>query len=61
MRGLVNSLPDKLKLPIVLYYANEFRVSEIASLLKIPAGTVMSRLHKARKIIEEGLESFYGN
>ena len=55
VRGLVDALPEKLKIPVILYYTNELSISDIATILKIPAGTVKSRLHKARKIIEKGL------
>ncbi|MCL2059851.1 MAG: RNA polymerase sigma factor [Oscillospiraceae bacterium] len=60
VRSLVDDLPEKLKLPIVLYYTNEMRIAEIASILKLPAGTVMSRLYKACKLIEKGLILKYG-
>ena len=55
VRELVDSLPEKLKVPIILFYTIEMSVSEIASTLEIPDGTVKSRLHTARKLIEEGL------
>ena len=55
VRELVESLPEKLRIPVILYYTVEMDVNEIASTLKIPAGTVKSRLFNARKIIEKGL------
>jgi RNA polymerase sigma-70 factor (ECF subfamily) len=55
VRELVESLPDKFKIPIILYYTVEMSVSDIAASLKIPHGTVKSRLFKARKLIEKGL------
>jgi len=55
VRALVNSLPDKLKLPVILFYTLDMSVPEIAVTLKIPEGTVKSRLFNARKIIERGL------
>ena len=55
VRELVDALPEKFKIPIVLYYTVELRVPEIANILKLPVGTVKSRLFKARKIIEKGL------
>ena len=55
VRELVDALPEKYKIPIILFYTIELGVSDIASVLKLPAGTVKSRLHKARKLIEEGL------
>lgn len=52
----IDMLPEKLKLPVILYYAAELSVSEIAACLKIPAGTVKSRLYKARTMLKEQLE-----
>jgi len=55
VRGLVDALPDKFKIPIVLYYTVEMSITDIGTSLKLPVGTVKSRLYKARKIIEKGL------
>jgi RNA polymerase sigma-70 factor (ECF subfamily) len=59
VRGLVDALPEKLKIPIILYYTNEMSVSDIALTLRLPAGTIKSRLFKARKLIEKGLVAEY--
>ena len=61
VRELVNCLPDKLKIPVVMYYTIEMSISEIAGTLKIPIGTVKSHLSRAREIIRKGLENEYGN
>jgi len=55
VRELVDSLSDKYKIPLILFYTMELGMSDIAELLKLPVGTVKSRLHKARKLIEKGL------
>jgi len=55
VRECVEALPEKYKIPTILFYTAELGVSEIASALKLPVGTVKSRLHKARKLVEEGL------
>jgi len=55
VRALVDALPEKYKIPIILFYTVELGVADIAAALKLPVGTVKSRLHKARKLIEEGL------
>ena len=47
---------EKYRLPIYLYYSAELSVKEIAECMKLPQGTVKSRLHKARIIIKEKLE-----
>ena len=50
MRRLVNALPEKFKQPTILFYTSELSVPDIAAALNIPAGTVKSRLFKARKL-----------
>lgn len=55
IRKLVENLPEKFKLPTILFYTVELSISDIATALNIPEGTVKSRLYKARKLIEEGL------
>ena len=44
----LDTLPEKLRLPLTLHYLEGFSVEEIARILRIPAGTVKSRLHQAR-------------
>lgn len=51
----VQSLPDKYRVVVLLHYISEMGVAEIATTLGIPAGTVKSRLHKARQLIEHKL------
>jgi RNA polymerase sigma-70 factor (ECF subfamily) len=58
-RELVNALPEKFKTPVIMYYTMEMSVPDIAAAMKIPEGTVKSRLFKARKIIEKGLEDHF--
>ena len=50
-------LPDKYRLPLCLYYGEELSVEEIAACLRIPQGTVKSRLHKGREKMREELEA----
>lgn len=52
----IKKLPQKYQILLYLYYASEFSVNEIAVCLKLPEGTVKSRLHKARKLLKEKLE-----
>jgi RNA polymerase sigma-70 factor, ECF subfamily len=46
--NFVNMLELSLKQVTVLYYYEDFSVKEIAKILKIPQGTVKSRLSRAR-------------
>jgi RNA polymerase sigma-70 factor (ECF subfamily) len=53
----IRKLDEKHKLPIVLYYIEGYSVEEIAGTLRIPSGTVKSRLSKGRKMLKDLLES----
>ena len=52
----VGSLPEKYRLPVLLFYMEELKLSEISQVLKIPEGTVKSRLYKAKKVLKKELE-----
>lgn len=56
LRGMVRELPDKYRIPILLFYMEELSLEEIAGVLHAPAGTVKSRLHRAKKILKRRLE-----
>lgn len=51
----VESLKEKYRIPVYLFYTADMSVMEIAQIIKIPEGTVKSRLHKARYILRERL------
>ena len=58
IRRLVSALPDRYKIPLVLYYSVEMGQADIADMLGIPVGTVKSRLHKGRRLVEKGLVKY---
>ncbi len=51
VRAAVEVLPLKIRQVIILYYSEQFTTKEISSILRIPKGTVLSRLHKGRKLL----------
>lgn len=53
----IQSLPKKIKVPIVLYYIEGYSVDEIKEILEIPQGTVKSRLSRGRKLLKTKLEN----
>jgi len=55
--GIVQSLNEKHRLPIILRYYHNCSIAEISQILDIPEGTVHSRLNTARKRIRSWLES----
>lgn len=44
----LKQLPDEFRIPVYLADAEGFSYAEIAEILDIPMGTVMSRIHRAR-------------
>ena len=42
-------MPENQRVILTLFYLSELEVDEIAALLKLPSGTVKSRLHTARE------------
>lgn len=52
----IDSLPEKLRIVIILSAMEGHDVREVAELLGIPAGTVKSRLFLARKALAERLQ-----
>ena len=55
VRNLIKKLDKDLKEIVILYYFEDFSVKEISKLIKIPEGTVKSRLSRARKELEKYL------
>ncbi|WNS43385.1 sigma-70 family RNA polymerase sigma factor [Paenibacillus sp. MMS20-IR301] len=53
--SLIMKLPDKLREVLVLDLKAELTIREIAGLMQISPGTVKSRLHRARKLIQDKL------
>lgn len=51
----VDSLPEELRLVIVLFYFEDLKISEVSELIGIPEGTVKSRLSRAKTKISESI------
>lgn len=56
VRKAVAGLEEKYRIPVYLFYTAQLPVAEIAKVLKLPLGTVKTRLFKARKLLKEELE-----
>jgi RNA polymerase sigma-70 factor (ECF subfamily) len=55
VRAALRALPEVYRVPLVLLYAEEMSYRELAEVMDCPLGTVMSRLHRGRKILEREL------
>jgi len=58
VKEAVESLPDHYRLPVLLADVEGFSYKEIAEILDVPIGTVMSRLHRGRKALQKALYEF---
>lgn len=56
LRTLVEALPDRLRVPVLLHYYAGFPVADVALFLDRKEGTVKSDLHDARARLREALE-----
>ena len=56
VRRAVQSLPDKYRIVTLMFYMEELSMEEIGEALSIPVGTVKSRLHKAKRMLQNKLE-----
>jgi RNA polymerase sigma-70 factor (ECF subfamily) len=58
VKSAIDALPDGFRLAVLLADVEGFAYKEIAEMLDIPIGTVMSRLHRGRKALQKSLHEF---
>ena len=51
----IEDLPDQFRLAVVLSDIEGFSYAEMAEIMDVPMGTVMSRLHRGRKALQKRL------
>jgi RNA polymerase sigma-70 factor (ECF subfamily) len=51
----LDALPTEFKLAVILCDVEEFSYEEISEIMGCPIGTVMSRLHRGRKLLQRSL------
>jgi len=56
LRRKIDGLPEKLQSALRLSLVAEMDAAEVGAVLGIPAGTVRSRVHLARKLLLEGMK-----
>ncbi|MDE6962411.1 MAG: RNA polymerase sigma factor, partial [Lachnospiraceae bacterium] len=56
VRQIIQTLPEKFQIPLLLFYLSDCSVEQIATIIKKPPGTVKSRLFKGRSLIKKRLE-----
>ena len=58
VKEALEALPDAFRIAVYLADVEGFSYKEIAEILGIPIGTVMSRLHRGRKALQKALFDF---
>jgi RNA polymerase sigma-70 factor, ECF subfamily len=58
VKDAIEALPDQFRMAVLLADVEGFSYKEIAEILDIPIGTVMSRLHRGRKALQKQLYEF---
>lgn len=58
VKNAIEELPEAFRMPLLLSDVDGFSYKEIAEMLDVPIGTVMSRLHRGRKAMQKRLYEF---
>ncbi len=58
VKDALQSIPDDFRMAVYLADVEGFSYQEIADIMKTPIGTVMSRLHRGRRLLREQLKDY---
>lgn len=58
IREAMEALPDDFRVAVYLADVEGFSYKEIADMMDTPQGTVMSRIHRGRKLLREALRDY---
>lgn len=58
VKAAIEALPEQFRLAVLLADVEGFSYKEIAEIMDVPVGTVMSRLHRGRKQLQKRLWDF---
>ena len=58
VKEAIEALPEQFRLAVLLGDVEGFSYKEIAEILDVPIGTVMSRLHRGRRALQKQLYEF---
>jgi RNA polymerase sigma-70 factor, ECF subfamily len=60
VKQALEALPEQFRMAVLLADVEGFSYKEIAEIMDVPIGTVMSRLHRGRKQLQKSLWQFAG-
>jgi RNA polymerase sigma-70 factor (ECF subfamily) len=58
VRRALDAVPSDYRMAVVLCDLEEFSYKEIAEIMDCPVGTVMSRLHRGRRLLQRALHDY---
>ena len=58
IKRALQEIPEEFRIAVYLADVEGFSYKEIADIVAVPAGTVMSRLHRGRKLLREKLADY---
>ena len=58
VKSALESLPENFRMAVLLADVEGFSYKEIAEIMDVPIGTVMSRLHRGRRALQKALHDF---
>ncbi|MFZ4518372.1 MAG: sigma-70 family RNA polymerase sigma factor [Microthrixaceae bacterium] len=58
VKDAIEALPEQFRMAVLLADVEGFSYKEIAEIVDVPIGTVMSRLHRGRKALQRSLHDF---
>ena len=60
VKAAIEAIPENFRIAVLLADVEGFAYKEIAQILDVPIGTVMSRIHRGRKALEKQLHDYAG-
>ena len=60
VKSAIEAIPENFRIAVLLADVEGFAYKEIAEILDVPIGTVMSRIHRGRKALEKQLHEYAG-
>src|SRR5207237_5657076 len=58
VQAALDSLPEDFRIAVVLADLQDFSYKEIADIMECPVGTVMSRLYRGRRLLQQKLREY---
>ena len=58
IKAAIEAIPENFRIAVLLADVEGFAYKEIAEILEVPIGTVMSRIHRGRKALEKQLHEY---